>query len=267
MPQQHGVTGAFAVAGMYTGTYTGGSANLNAVAIQYNVTKNGTLFAAINTADNIITTVWMVATLVLPPLLQRLWPRKTLARVTSPYKEVTEATLHEAVTVPHFALLLGFGLGALLVSQWLSALFPRVPSILVLTTIALVLAQLSFVQRLQGRKLLGYFLVLLFLAVVGAYCDIAALLQSGNLALTLLLWVSIIVGVHALFIFGVGGLLKQDWYLIAIASNANVGGATSATALATGMGRPDLRLPGILVGSVGTALGSYLGIMVAEWLR
>jgi uncharacterized membrane protein len=54
-PQQHHINLAYAVAGMYTGTYIGGSANLNAVALEYGVNKEGTLFAAINAADNIIT--------------------------------------------------------------------------------------------------------------------------------------------------------------------------------------------------------------------
>ena len=75
-PQHHGVESAHAVAGMFTGTYIGGSANLNAIAIQYGVIKNGTLFAAINAADNIITTTWIIITLVLPALLQRWMPRK-----------------------------------------------------------------------------------------------------------------------------------------------------------------------------------------------
>src|SRR5687768_755195 len=42
---------ANAVAGMYTGTYTGGSANLNAVALTYGVNKDGVLYAAVNAVD------------------------------------------------------------------------------------------------------------------------------------------------------------------------------------------------------------------------
>ncbi|HEY1581479.1 MAG TPA: DUF819 family protein, partial [Chthoniobacterales bacterium] len=36
-PQHHGVGKGFAVAGMFTGTYIGGSVNLNAIALQYGV--------------------------------------------------------------------------------------------------------------------------------------------------------------------------------------------------------------------------------------
>jgi uncharacterized membrane protein len=52
----------------------------------------------------------------------------------------------------------------------------------------------------------------------------------------------------------------------AVASQANIGGGTSALALARSLGRRDLVLPAILVGSLGTALGTYLGLAVAEAL-
>ena len=61
--------------------------------------------------------------------------------------------------------------------------------------------------------------------------------------------------------------MKQDWAIIAIASNANIGGATSAGVLATAIGRDDLRLPGILAGSLGNAVGTYAGFVIAELLK
>jgi uncharacterized membrane protein len=142
-----------------------------------------------------------------------------------------------------------------------------VPSILVLTTLALIFAQLPFVQKLQGSRIIGFLLIMLFLAVVGAYCDFKALIDSGAVAGILLLWVTMIVFIHGLLIFSIGGLLKQDWDIVSIASNANIGGATSAPVCANSIGRPDLQLPGLLAGSVGNAIGTYLGIFVAEWLK
>ncbi len=268
-PQTHGVEKAFAVAGMFTGTYIGGSVNLNAVALQYGVTKSGTQFAAINAADNIITTIWIVATLILPRVLQRFWPRRLattddgVAAAALP----AELELPERISVSDLSLLLALGLGSLFVSQWLSRLLPALPYVLTLTTFALGLAQVPAVQRLSGAKVLGYFTVLIFLAVVGAYCDLAALIANGSVAGILLAWVTVIVGIHALVIFSIGGLLRRDWALIAVASNANIGGATSAGVLAVAIGRGDLRLPGILAGSLGNALGTYAGFLLAAFLR
>ncbi len=86
---QHAIPDVFAVAGMYTGTYIGGSANLNAVALQYGMFKNGTLFAAINAADNIITTIWMIVSLALPAILQKWLPvKKTQSHVLQNEKPV-----------------------------------------------------------------------------------------------------------------------------------------------------------------------------------
>ncbi len=76
-----------------------------------------------------------------------------------------------------------------------------------------------------------------------------------------------IVAFHGLVIFAIGGLLRRDWALIAVASNANIGGATSAGVLATAIGRGDLRLPGIRAGSLGNALGTYAGFLLAAYLQ
>ena len=271
-PQHHNINHANAVAGMYTGTYTGGSANLNAVALEYGVNKEGTLFAAINAADNIISTIWMILTLVLPSIFQRYIPRKR--KIALQFEKLSDEELKNQLLKPasnirlyDIALLLALGLGAMFVSTMVASYIKGLPSILVLTTFALLLAQLPFVQNLQGSKIIGFLLILLFLAVVGAFCDVSALLKSGNAAGTLLLWVTLIVFVHGILIFLIGGILKQDWDIISIASNANIGGATTAPVCANSIGRPDLQLPGLLAGSVGNAIGTYLGIIVAEWLK
>jgi uncharacterized membrane protein len=141
-----------------------------------------------------------------------------------------------------------------------------VPAALVLTTVALVLAQVPAVQRLRGTRFLGLFAVYLFLAVIGALCDLGSLARMGRLALVLLAFVSITIAVHAAITFGAARLLKIDVDAASVASQANIGGSTSALALARSLGRGDLELPAILVGALGNALGNYLGFMTAGWL-
>ena len=64
-----------ALAGMMTGTYTGGSINFNAIALHYNMVEKGNLYAGTIAVDNILTAIWMIATLLLPKLLQSSkWP-------------------------------------------------------------------------------------------------------------------------------------------------------------------------------------------------
>lgn len=269
---QDTIASAHAVAGMYTGTYIGGSANLNAVALNYGVNKDGVLYAAINAVDNILTTVWLILTLVLPRVLQKYFPRKR--SIPPQLQGLSDEEIRENITesesgisLTDIALLLVLGFASMFVSSIVTSVLPWMPSIIVLTTIALILAQLPFVQRLQGSRIFGYLLIMLFLAVIGAYCDFRALAGAGDVAATLLVWVTIIVFVHGALIFFIGGVLKQDWDIISIASNANVGGATSAPVCAVSLGRPDLQLPGLLAGTLGTAIGTYAGITVAEFLK
>jgi len=270
-PQAHHINPANAVAGMYTGTYIGGSANLNAIALQYGVMKNGTLYAAINAVDNIVTTIWLFMTMFLPPILQRLLPRKKM--IPPDLKNMSDDELKSMtgvdtrVNLTGISILLALGFGTMFISSLVTSYVPQIPSILVLTTLALILAQIPFIQKLKGGKIMGMLLIMLFLAVIGALCDFRALLQSGEVAGILLTWVGLAVLLHGVILFTIGGLFKQDWDIVSIASNANIGGATSAPVCAASLGRTDLQLPGLLAGSVGNAIGTYLGIVVAEFLK
>lgn len=259
----------YALGGMYTGTYIGGSINFNAVALHYGVSQQGTLFSAATVADNIITAIWVIATLALPQLLNKLYPRKKLMDISDESKTETDNYTSDAENVRPFdlAFLLLISFTGIRISAWLSAQIPQIPSILWLTTIALILAQFPVVNKLKGHKLLGLLGVYLFLAVIGAYCDVPALLKDGQLAIILMVFVSILVGVHGLIVYGMGALLKQDWDIVSIASQANVGGSASALALSRSLNRNDLTLPGILVGALGNATGTYWGILVAEFIR
>ena len=55
-----------AVGGMFVGTYTGGSVNFNALALNYDIVKEGVLYSGSVVVDNIITTIWMIVTLAFP---------------------------------------------------------------------------------------------------------------------------------------------------------------------------------------------------------
>ena len=255
-----------AICGMFTGTYTGGSVNYNAIAIHYGMMREGALYAGMTAVDNIITAVWMVITLAVPLLFRRVTVNR---RITPEAVEEVERS-EESVSVMSLGILLAIGFGSLYLAEVLARLLAEwgyaIPAILVLTTIALALAQIPALHRLAGGQVLGLFFVYLFLAVIGAYCELAALGQIGDLAWKLLLMVTITVAVHGLIVFGVARAFRMDMDVAAVASQANIGGSSSALALAKSLDRMDLYLPGILVGALGTGLGTYLGFLVAGWV-
>jgi uncharacterized membrane protein len=254
------------VGGMLTATYIGGSTNLNAVALTYNFAKEGTLYAAISAVDNIITALWLGACIMIPKLMKKRFPTKQqTAATTENYSE--ELKEESTISPSDIGILVALGCAILFAAEQLAAWKPSIHRIIWLSTLSLVLAQVPFVQKLRGSRTLGMFCSYLFLSVIGVYCDIQALLKDGQTALTLAIFITIIITVHALFQFGIGYLLKQDWDVMGIASQANVGGATTALSVAKSLDREDLGLGGIMIGLLGNAIGTYLGVLMAEFLK
>lgn len=250
------------IAGMLTGSYTGGSVNFNAVALAYDFQEQGTLYAGTIAVDNVITTIWLIVTLAIPVFMRPLWKDRTIGIQSDSAPEATESPLD----IMSLGWLLVIGLTALWASELLSEFVPKIPSILTISTLGIVLAQFRFVQRLGGSHILGLFLVYIFLAVIGAYCEISAVIALKDVGLTLLLFATVAVLIHGLLTILLGGLTFRDWDMVAIASQANIGGGTSAIALAETFKRNELILPAILVGTLGNALGTYLGFLMVALL-
>jgi uncharacterized membrane protein len=204
-------------------------------------------------------------TLLLPNILTKVWPvtnQNTIAKSDSEIDKTIsdEETIH----IKDATLIIFLSISAYLVSVYLSKLLPFIPMILWLTSFALICAHIPFIHKLKGHKTFGLISMYLFLTVVGTHCDIATLLKDGALALNLMLLVSLIVLIHGVLIYSIGYLLKQDKDIVSIASQANVGGTATAMALAKSLKRNELVLPAILIGALGNALGTYVGIFIAE---
>jgi uncharacterized membrane protein len=163
-----------------------------------------------------------------------------------------------------FAGLASLTLGIMWLSDVLASLVPAVPKLIWLTTVVLLLAQLPLVRKLSGNVVIGNFLLLLFLASNGAKSVISHIVQVGP---AIFYFAAGTVAIHGLIIFGIGFALKMDGDLLAVASQANVGGSATAMALAGARRRTELILPGIAVGMLGNALGNYAGIAIAYLAR
>ena len=247
------------IAGMLTGTYTGGSVNFNAIALEYDFQKRGILYAGTIAVDNVVTTIWIIATLVFPLILSSIW--KTKSEFKFKTKQVFKTSLQD-MDLLSLAWLVFLGITSFFISEVLAEYFPKIPSILILSSLGIILAQMKFVSNLKGSHDLGMYLVYLFLAVIGAYCELSAVYNLKEIGITLLFFSGLAVLFHGGLIILLGGLLYRDWEMIAIVSQANIGGGASAIAVAEKFGRKDLILPAILVGTLGNALGTYLGFLV-----
>ncbi|XP_072993153.1 uncharacterized protein [Typha latifolia] len=129
-----------------------------------------------------------------------------------------------------------------------------------ITAIVVALATLFpsvFGSLAPSGEAIALILMQVFFAVVGANGSIsnAITITPGIFAFAL-----VQVLVHLLLVLGVGRLLGLEQKFLLIASNANVGGPTTACAMATAKGWSSLVVPGVLVGIFGIAIATFLGI-------
>ena len=269
------------LSGMFAATYIGGGANFNALALHYEFMQSGNLYAAAAVADHVLTVVWIAVLLIFPRLMRGILnisgPIDAQSVLQSDAQSDPESRTEEESDSPgkpglsDLVLLAALGVGAFVVSEkltaWLSTVTgANIPSILVLTTFALVLAQFERVARLRGTQVLGMFGAYLFLAALAAYCEVAALAETGSLGLKLMAFVTLLIAVHGVFVVVAGRLMGQSAEVTAVVSATTVGGSTVVLPLVERFGRADLLLPGIVLGTLGNLLGTYLGFLLVYML-
>ena len=256
------------LAGIFTGTYIGGSLNFAAVAEATSMQESSQLAAAI-AADNVITNLHFLLIIFIPGIA---WMAK---RYPTHHMDNAAVVEVDSDRPPHvienlevagllFGLALAFAIAA--VGNWLAeaAGFPQF-AILFITAIAVTIATLmpGQMEKLSGYKEAGNVMMFIFLASIGASADVWELIEIAPI---LFVYASIVIAVHLVVLFGLGLLFKLDLAELAMASAVSIGGPSSAPALASVKGWQDLLIPGILAGSFGYAVGSFIGVSVATWL-
>lgn len=256
-------------AGIFTGTYIGGGLNFAAVSEATGM-QDGSMLSAALAADNVLTNLHFLLIIFLPGIawLARHYPSQHIDNAVALSTDAEDAP-HQVARLDIagllFALALAFILAAL--GSTIAAFFgmPQF-SILVTTTLTLLIATVlpGVVKRLSGHTEAGNVMMFIFLASVGATADVWELVAVGPV---LFVFATIIISVHMLILFAAGRLLKMDLAELSVASAVCIGGPSSAAALASAKGWKDLLIPGVLAGSLGYAIGSFIGVGVTEWLR
>ena len=109
----------------------------------------------------------------------------------------------------------------------------------------------------------GILLMQFFFAVTGAMGYIPTVMR---MAPSLFLHAVVQIAVHFAVSASLGRYLKLPFREICLASNANVGGPTTAAGMASAKKWKDLMLPALLCGVFGYAIGTVLGVAVAKVL-
>lgn len=275
------------IAGMMTGSYIGGGVNFAALAGAFDVP--GEMISATTVADNLLMALYFFVLVSIPgiaffrkhyshPFVDEVEQNgisdesKTIAAAYWGKKDISllDISINMAISgviVAVSKILSGIFAEIIPTSN---AVFKMINALLgnqylIITTIAMIIATVfaSKVEKVSGSQEIGTWLIYLFFFVIGVPASIVKVVVNAPIVLV---FCAIIVVINMTICLVVGKLFHFNLEEIILASNANIGGPTTAAAMAISKGWIKLVGPTMLVGTLGYVIGTYLGIFVGNLL-
>jgi len=259
--------------GALSGSWSGGSANM--IAVKEALAVPDAVFAPMVIVDTVIPYVWMGLLIALVGRQETIdrWLRADRSILNDLGERVARHVAgsggrRNAGGIVLTLLIAAVGCGA---AHLLARELPQIKdvlssytwTILIVTVIGLGLS-LTPARNLEraGATRTGYDLLYLVLTAIGAKASVASI---GS-ALLLIAAGFLIVVVHAIVLLLGARLLRAPMFLVAAASQANIGGAASAPVVAE-VYHPGLAPVGLLLAILGNIVGTWLGIVGAQLCR
>ena len=257
------------LAGIFCATYIGGSMNYVAASQALDLQSADLLTAGI-AADNLVMTLYFLVLFALPSVgfLRSKYIRRVEVTADGDAGTETEiASRGSRIQVTHIAIAVALSATLCAVGYGVARLMGiGSAAILVITALTVFLATVfpSRLSGLTGADAMGTLLMQVFFAAIGASANIAVVVREGAM---LFVFAGLILTIHLAFILIAGRLMKLDLIEIVVASNANMGGPTTAAAMAVARRWDTLVTPAILCGTLGYAVATFVGTAVGNWLR
>ena len=277
------------IGAMMSASYIGGGVNFAAMAAKFEAP--GELVSATVVADNLMMAIYFIILMIIPTLafFRKRYSIPHVLEVESGNMNESGQTLAESfwkrkdVSLKDIALSVGTAFLLVIISFKIAGFFDTlIPSgedatilfnllnglvgdkYLVLTTITFIVLGLfpRYFDNINGSQEIGTYLIYIFFVVIGIPASIPLIIKNAPL---LLLFVFIIVLINMIVSLIAGKLLKANLEDILLASNANIGGPTTAAALAIAKGWKDLIGPILVVGTIGYIIGNYVGTVLGLW--
>lgn len=259
------------IAGMFVGTYTGGSSNLTAIGT--GLEASPTAFAAANAADYVIGIPTIILLFALPGIfmrnknLDKLWP---YSLPDSELYDESEGSLYSDTewSVNDVAMLFMMGFVVNAVATGIAGHFDKTVAgavrIISITTLALVLAQFKFVRKIKGSREMGLFLSMFYLAAIGLAIDIQQFIGSAPLITAMCFIVSIgSLTLHLILCRA----FKIPYQYVITSISASIADGTTAALVCSSANWTGIIGTAIVLGAIGNAAGNYIGIGVAYLIK
>ncbi|MEI0700351.1 DUF819 domain-containing protein [Brachyspira intermedia] len=271
------------IAAMITGTYIGGTVNFAALSNAFNVSEK--MVSSATVADNLLMALYFFILISIPslkffrkhykhPYIDKMENVK-IDNIISEYWKPKEISLKDIAISISLAFIIVAVSNSL--SAYLAYLIPKTNFILymingllgnkylIMTTISTICAVLfpNILSKIGAAQEIGTFLIYLFFFVIGVPASLTEIIKNSPL---LLVFCSIVVFINMLISFIFGKIFKFNLEDIILASNANIGGPTTAAAMAISKGWIDLVGPVIFVGTFGYVIGTYFGVFIGNLL-
>ena len=249
------------IAGTMTASYIGGGVNFVAVQTALNLDKQ--LASALIVSDNLLMVLYFFVLIIIPsiPFFNKYFKREYKNGVinSEAKKELKRAITLEDVafnfTISVLIVAVSFGVSNLILAEDRGYIINFLANkYILLTSITVILATVfsTFFKKLVGSQEIGTFLIYIFFAVIGIPASIKSIIVNSPL---LLVFCAIMVIVNMI------NFTLEEAILV---SNANIGGPTTATAMAISKGWNKYIAPVMLVGTLGYVIGTYIGLILAS---
>lgn len=270
------------IAAMLVGVYVGGTSNMAALQLALEVPADR--YMALNAAEVVSGGAYLFLLLMFGPRLSRwiLRAPEFTGGGTVPHESPSSAAPTNAATVSGSTIPLGeppragvvdwamaLGLGVALAALSVGAVFlvygglkkeQFVPLLLLLTTAGLGSALIPRLHSIPGTADVGDYCLLIFCVATGTLVSAQKVAESGVLLVALCSVVMLItVSIHILL----ARLFRIDAGTLIITSTATIFGPPFVPAVARAMKNDALVAPGVTVGLLGLAAGTYLGLATA----
>ena len=241
------------IVGLFASTYIGGSVNYAALGEITGLSKDASFFSAATAADNLFSAVFLSVIALIPGA-------QWLTRRFVPHTAGNNAALEKPDVTPASIVYSLAAAGSIVAATDLLCWWLDIPSwryaIMTLITVGIATALPQVRIWFAGAFEIGVALSFTFFAAIAAGADIRAMISVAPLLIVLVL---ILLSVHLIVLLAVGRRLGLTIPELLTASNAAILGATTAPAMAAAKGWHDQVTPGVLVGVIGYALGTFIG--------